>query len=158
MRNLIRTIFVGVLIGIAILMLSYLGIYYIEGQDVFEKEILQLAQGTVLQNQLIVVAFYGSLFATVMSIVTKLVENKNKTSYKPILGCILFVIVGCILIFLLNYMGQFSENIKSMIIISTVLVLAVYPIVKCVTIFIEQFIINKKIKEKNAQEIEKGNS
>lgn len=157
MKNLVKSILIGASTGIVILMLSYVGVYHIEGQEVFEKEILQLTQENVLQNQLIVAAFYGALFVTALSITTRLIQNENKTVYKPILGSVLFVVMEIIIIFSMDYIGGFSENIKSMLEISNVLLLGVYLLAKCAMTFLDEFFINKKIKEKNSQEPEKGN-
>ena len=157
MKELIKSSLIGALIGIAILMLCYVGVYYIEGKEVYENEILQLTQIEVLQSQLILTAFYGALFVTTMNSAAKLIQNENKKVYNPMLGSIVVIIVECIFVFSIYYIGQFSKNIKSMIVISNALLLGIYFLLKCVMIFWEEIIINKKIKEKNAQQPEKGN-
>lgn len=157
MKNLVKSILIGASMWIVILMFSYVGIYQIEGQEVYEKEILQLTQGEVLQNQLIVVAFYGALFVTSLSTSTKLIQNENKRAYNPILGSVLLVVVIVLTIFSMDYIGGFSENIKSMLEISNVLLIGIYLLAKCAITFLEEFFINKKIKEKNSQKNEKGN-
>ena len=157
MKNLLKVIFIGAMLGIVVLMLSYLGIYYVEGQGIYEQEILQLTQADILQNQLIVGAFYGALFVTEIFILTELTKNENKQFYKPILASIVLILAEFIFVFSIYYIGQFSDNIKMMIVIISHFVFGIYALVMCVKLFLEEFFINKKIKEKNLQEPEKGN-
>ena len=80
-ENVFKKIFVkslwGIFIGITVLMISYAGVYLIEGETVYKTEIAQLQNINTLALQLIMIGCAYYLFLVIIWIISYL--NSNKT-------------------------------------------------------------------------------
>ena len=149
MKKLLFRAILGFSLGITLLMVAYLGIYYIAGQELFDSVILRLSDVTVFQNQLLVVGFAGIMMAFAIHIIENtLVEDKYSPSI-AIFSIIALLLSLSISMLLIKNIGAFDEALVDMLIIISTILFALYCLLHCIQETVDEFIINKKIKEKN---------
>lgn len=161
-ENYLKKIFVNSLlgfpIGIAILMINYLGTFFIAGDNVFKIEIAQLQDFNTLVLQLVFIGIVYCLFCGLMSVMvylneTKLISDKFLVQHPIKFLLSIFIIIGITFVISLLITNKiFSENIASMNVISCSLILAVVGVYMSIKCFIQSDIIrkiNNKIKERN---------
>lgn len=160
MWKLLKVAVSGIAIGIAFLMLGYVGIYYISGEKIFVQEIALLGQIKTLQSQLVITGISGMLIALSMYYyIEKTMTHEEKATYKIVLGVLFLTVVSIIAIMLIDTM---NENIADMMIIIATTLVCAYALANSIrTLWYDvSSSINKKNnenKEKNTQEPEKGN-
>ena len=151
MKKLLFKIFFGFSLGITLLMVAYIGIYYISGQETFNSIIMKLTDITIFQSQLLTAGFIGILLAFAVHLVqTSLTEDKQSPFMIVFCMFLSIIILGISMLFMEN-IGSFDEVTVNILIIITVVLFVIYTLVHCMQSSIEQFIINKKIKEKNSK-------
>ncbi len=150
---------VGFTLGVTLLMLAYIGVYFIEGNEVFISEISQLYNIKTLISQLLVNGISYYIIFITFQIYSLLQEKEiiekyiKKYSYKFVLplSLILAILITIICIILSNA-EIYSENIRNLNIVVLVITYALEGIVLIKKAFEEnQWIkeINKRLKEKN---------
>lgn len=147
--NVFKIILIGSTVGVTVLMLAYLGVYYIAGNEVFVQEISNLEQVKILQSQFAIIACIGGLLSLNVYIVESVRSCKKQPAYKLTGAMLLLIISFVITNLIVEYIGTFSENISNMIVIIEVVAFAGYCLIRIVKEGIDQFIINKKLKEQN---------
>lgn len=147
--NVFKIILIGSTVGVTGLMIAYLGVYYIAGNEVFVQEISNLEQIKILQSQLATIACIGVLISLSVYYVESVRSSKKQSAYK-LTGAILLLLMSFGITLLIGeHIGQFSENISDMIVIIETVALAGYCLIRIVKESIDGFIINKKLKEQN---------
>ena len=143
---------IGIPIGITFLMICYVFLYILAGEDVFKNAILEFSHISTLVHQLLIMSATGYsvllgiyLYPYISDIVNK-TNNASKTVF-PFAVLVVFVfLLPCSLIL---YTNIFPSPLLSIIEATWITTLAII----CVSIIIYQVItqskINKKIKEKN---------
>ncbi len=157
-RKTIINSLIGFPIGITLLMINYICIYFISGENVFKNEILQLQDISTLILQLIIIglAYYISfIFCNVIAYLseTRATSDKFVTEhpYKTIVIMLIFGISVTIILALLNF-EIFSQNIAMMNIISFVIIFVLFGVFVFIKSAIESNLIrqiNQKLKERN---------
>lgn len=150
MKKLLSRIIFGFSLGVTLLVLSYIGLYYIEGQETFNTLILKLTDVTTFQNQILVVGSAGIMLSFAVYLIEKTLEEDKQSPSKMIVSTILLMLALCVSMFLIKNLGAFDEAIVVMLIVIEVVIFALYSLFYCVQETIDEFIINKKIKEKNS--------
>ena len=158
MWKLVKVIVSGISIGIAFLMLGYIGIYYTSGETIFIQEINLLGQIKTLQNQLIITGISGMLIALCIYYIEKTMAKENIETYRVVLGLI-FLTESALIAMMLN--ETMSENISDMMVVISAGLVCVYAFVNGIRTLLRDISLRKNIeehKEENIQETEKGNS
>lgn len=150
MRKLLFRFIFGFSLGVTLLMLSYTGIYYIGGQEAFNSLITKLADITIFQSQLLVVGSAGVMISFAVYLVERTLEEDRYTSSRMIVSIVLLLLSLCISMSLIKNLTIFDKTIVYTLIVSEVALFAIYVLFHCVQETIDEFIINKKIKEKNS--------
>ena len=152
MKNLWKVIISGIAIGIAFLMLGYIGIYYLSGENIFVKEITELGKIEILQSQLLITGISGMLISLSIYYLEKTMIKEDVTTYKVVLGAILLTISGIATIILIQKM---NESISDMMVILSAAFVSAYALLNGIrTLWYD---IKEGIKQKQEQNTEKGN-
>ena len=152
MENLWKVIISGIAIGIAFLMLGYIGIYYLSGENIFVKEIAELGKIETLQSQLLITGISGMLISLSIYYLEKTMIKEDVTTYKVVLGAILLTISGIATIILIQKM---NEGISDMMVILSAAFVSAYALLNGIrTLWYD---IKERIKQKQEQNTEKGN-
>lgn len=152
MKNLWKVIISGIAIGIAFLMLGYIGIYYLSGENIFVKEITELGKIEILQSQLLITGISGMLISLSIYYLEKTMIKEDVTTYKVVLGAILLTISGIATIILIQKM---NEGISDMMVILSAAFVSAYALLNGIrTLWYD---IKEGIKQKKEQNTEKGN-
>lgn len=155
-----KRIFNGIVYGVTLLMISYLGIYLVAGNSAFEQEILNLSDINIFIAQLSMSAILGMLTICLIEVfkhyLMKLKEYKNldaKVSVKKAFKYTVVMIIVSALIMLVieNVLKLFNNIIAIMFIIVWCIWIITYGLIYAVKSFVEEFQINRKIKEKNRE-------
>ena len=149
MRKLLFRIIFGFSLGITLLMITYIGIYYIGGQEAFNSLMSKLTDVTILQSQLLVVGSAGTMMSFAIYLIERTLEEDRYTVSRMIISIILLLLSLCISMFLIKNLGVFDKTIVYTLIVSEAALFAIYSLFHCIQETIDEFIINKKIKEKN---------
>ena len=150
MRNLVKVIFSGTAIGIALLMLGYVSIYYVSGQEIFAKEIVQLTNIKTLQSQLMITGISGMLIALSMYFIETTMKQQETATYKIVLGAVLLTISA---IFAMMLNEKMNENISDMMVVISAILVCAYAFINSIRVLLYNMTINKE----TPQESEKGN-
>ena len=152
MKNLWKVIISGIAIGIAFLMLGYIGIYYLSGENIFVKEITELGKIEILQSQLLITGISGMLISLSIYYLEKTMIKEDVTTYKVVLGAIFLTISGIATIILIQKM---NEGISDMMVILSAAFVSAYALLNGIrTLWYD---IKEGIKQKQEQNTEKGN-
>lgn len=157
-KDLLRTSIIGFTTGVTLLLVSYIGVYFIVGESAFIEEMRQLNNITTLLVQLISIGISYSITFIIFRINMYLLDKDyaSKCPHKTILSAILILVMNFVLVLdLLPNMNFYSENIGNMNIIIFVAIYGFGILGLCVKSFIESELIKKinyKLKEKNANE------
>lgn len=151
MKDLLKISILGFMVGVVFLILGYLGVYYISGQEIYEKEILQLTNITTLQQQLAIVGVNGIMLGLAGYYISKVRSTDKKSFVKDFSAGVGGLIVFIITIVLLINAKEFDEVMANMIMIIEAIIMMAYLLINCIKEFLNEFIINKKIKEKNSK-------
>lgn len=159
MWKLLKVIVSGMAIGIAFLMLGYIGIYYLSGETIFVQEIALLGEIETLQSQLLITGISGMLIALSIYYIEKTIAKGNAETYRVVLGLI-FLTISAIIAMMLN--ERMNENISDMMIAISATLVCVYAFINGIrTLWYDIRSNNKKNndenKEKQILEPEKGN-
>ena len=157
-RKIIIHSLLGFPIGITLLIINYVSVYLIGGEDVFKTEITQLQDIKTLVFQLVVGGCAYYLFFILISVISHLNETKSISDkfivehpYKSILIMLLIMIASILILAVLNF-KVFTENISMMNIISFVIIFVISGVYLCIKYTIESDWvkkINEKLKERN---------
>lgn len=150
MKKLFSRIIFGFSLGVTLLILSYIGLYYIEGQETFNTLILKLTDVTTFQNQILVVGSAGIMMSFAIYLIEKTIEEDKQSTSRMIVSIILLMLSLYVSMFLIKNLSVFDEAMAYMLIIVEVVIFALYTLFHCMQKTIDEFIINKKIKEKNS--------
>ena len=145
MWKLVKVIVSGMAIGMAFLMFGYMGIYYLSGETIFTQEIALLGNIKTLQSQLLITGISGILIALSIYYIENTMADENAETYKVVLGTV-FLTISAIIAMMLNQ--KMNENISDMMIVISAILVCAYAFVNG---------IRTLLRDKNAQEIEKGN-
>ena len=144
----------GFTFGITMLLVSYISIYFILGENAFIMEIRQLENINLLINQIIVFGFMWYLLAIIFNMIILYQDNelKNKKisyNYKDILFMIIInFLLGAMFVI---YKNIFSSNIGIMHIIIMSLAFSLITIYCLIRFLIDSSLIkkfNKKLQER----------
>ena len=161
-ESIIRKIFVSSLIGfpigVTLLMLSYIIISFIAGEDVANNELTQLHNVRTLLFQVMTVGLtYFIVFININTIsLLKDRETTNKFMSKhPYISVLLFLIASLILVFSVQLVcneNVYSKNIATLNCVTIIIIYAIISLFFMIKDIIENLLIKKiniKIKEKN---------
>lgn len=155
MWKLVKVIVSGISIGIAFLMLGYIGIYYLSGEAIFVQEINLLGNIKTLQNQLFITGISGMLIALSIYYIETTMAKENAETYRVVLGLI-FLTASALIAMMLNQ--TMSENISDMMVVISAALVCLYAFINGVRTVLRDISLNKKHKEEKIEETEKGNS
>lgn len=158
-KKILMKAVVGFPVGVTLLIIAYISVYFIAGADVFNAELYQLHNINTLIYQAISAGISGYLlfivFYAISNLQNKELENKLITEhlYKSVFTIIISFM--CIIGIIMATLGNekiFSKNISDLNIIILVIVFALSGLVFCIKSSIERHLIkeiNQKIKERN---------
>lgn len=149
MRNLLVKIILGFSLGVTLLVLSYLGIFYIAGQETFNSAILKLIDASILQNQILLTGFIGSMIGFDPYLFEKAIEKDNKSPTSLIFPSIILILTLSVSTLFLKNRAVFDKSTSMMFVILGTLLICGYPLYRASLSAIDELILNKKIKEKN---------
>ena len=154
MWKLVKVIISGLSIGIACLMLGYIGVYYLAGEVAFAQEIAMLGKIQTLQTQMIITGISGILIALSVYYIEKTMADENAETYKAVVGTI-FLTVSAIIAMMLNEL--MNENISDMMVVISATLVCIYAFTNGVRTLLRD-IAFKRNNKKYIKETEKGNS
>lgn len=151
---------VGFTVGVTLLMIAYVSVYFVAGEDVFVNEIAQLQDVKILISQILFIglAYYllFIVFHILLILQEELTENRHvvKYHYKYVVATMSsVVVVSLINIILLEKTQIYSENIGMLNIIIVVIVYALAGLYVCIRNSMQSPLIkkiNQKLKERNS--------
>lgn len=152
-KILLKSLF-GFTLGITLLVMAYVSIYFISGEDVFIAEMQQLQNIKTFITQ---VLFSGMAYFIIIAFLyasNHVYENHlTNNPYKHVSTVILvFVILLLVMFFILGNTNIYSENISDVNIIIIVLAYVTYGIIFCIMTSVQKHLIhkiNQKLKEKS---------
>lgn len=147
----------GISVGITLMMISYIGVFLIAGEDVFKFELSQIFDINILIKQLIAWGICGYLFFLEVFLFYGL-QNKDNNDLKEHPYKVIFYVIASAfipmltIILILGNEHIFSENVG----IVNMIVFAFLYIIAAIISLIKDFkdsmlveMINRKIKERN---------
>lgn len=149
MRNLLGKLISGFSLGVTLLVLSYLGIYFIAGQETFNATILKLADATILQHQILLTGFVGSMIRVALHVGEKAIEKDEKSPTSLIVPNITLILALVISMVLIKNIGIFDKSTSMMFLILGTILICAYMLYRAILSTVDELILNKKIKEKN---------
>ena len=155
MWKLVKVIVSGISIGIAFLMLGYIGIYYLSGEAIFVQEINLLGNIKTLENQLFITGISGMLIALSIYYIEKTMAKEINETYRVVLGLI-FLTASALIAMMLNQ--TMSENISDMMIVISAALVCLYAFINGIRTVLRDISLNRKHKEEKIEGTEKGNS
>lgn len=152
-KILLKSLF-GFTLGVTLLVMAYVSIYFVSGEDVFIVEIQQLQNIKTLITQVLISGMAYFIIIALLNASSYVSETYHKTNpYKVIsITILVFVIMLLVMFFLLGNTNIYSENISSVNVIIIVLVYASYGIIFGIITFFQKNLIhkiNQKLKEKS---------
>lgn len=150
MRKLLFRIIFGFSSGVTLLVLSYLGIYYIAGNEAFNSVILKLTDVSILQAQLLSAGFAGSMMGFALYIMEQSIEKEEKSTFSLVPSIIAFMLSLVISMGLIKNITALDEITSNMFLIVGTVVISAYMFLQLIQSSIDELILNKKIKEKNS--------
>ncbi len=157
--NVIIKSMIGFPIGITLLILAYISVYFIAGENVFINEFSQLLNIKTLISQVLFSGIIWYLmfinFNSYIEQQNKELENKDylKHLYKEVLVLIIQVFIVIILLALSLNTNIFSKNIETINLITIIIGYSLAGLYLCINFTKESHLIkeiNKKIKEINS--------
>lgn len=140
----------GITFGVASLLIAYLMVYYIGGQELFVSTISKLTDATLFQKQLLAVSIAGIVICNLLYFYTKLYAEKDKKPFFTIsILPVLTLLVWIVLIFSIQHTHLFDKAIESCLVLVSTILLIVAGAIYFAQKGIEEYLINKKLKEKN---------
>lgn len=151
---------IGFFIGITLLIVAYVGVYFILGEATFVKEMSQLQNIKTLIVQVVLtgIIYYMMLvcFKAFACIENK--EMKDKYMLKHpytylFIPLIITIIVFLLAIYILSNSNIYSENIATLNLIILIICFALSALIFCIKSFRESQVIkkiNQKLKERNS--------
>lgn len=161
-ESIVRKIFVSSLIGfpvgVTLLMLAYISIFCISGEDIANNELTQLHNVRTLFFQVIAIGLtYFIVFININTI--SLLKNKETTnkfmSKHPYISVLIFLIVSSILVLSVQLVcneNVYSKNIATLNCVTIIIIYAIISLFFMIKDIIENLLVKKiniKIKEKN---------
>lgn len=161
-ESIVRKIFVSSLIGfpigVTLLMLAYISIFCISGEDIANNELTQLHNVRTLFFQVIAIGLtYFIVFININTI--SLLKNKETTnkfmSKHPYITVILSIIISLWLILSIQLIcneSLYSKNIATVNCVTIIIIYAIISLFFMIKDIIENLLVKKiniKIKEKN---------
>lgn len=153
MKKILFNTLLGFCVGITLLMLAYLGVYYIEGQETFTSLLLKLKDISILQNQLLIVGFIGAMFSFIFHFANEAKESISENHISPTKLTTTIVLVILTIVFSTLFIKNsaiFDQSIKYALLFIQSAILGFYGLFLGIQSTIDELIINKKIKEKNS--------
>lgn len=159
LKNILFKSTIGFPIGVTLLIISYISIYFLTDEFVFTTELYQIHNINTLILQTLFAGISGYLFLTSLYIFSFLQTNLSeerlivKNPYK-----IIFVTIPSsfallfITMLILSSNKIFSENISTLNLVLLIIILAFATVIFCIKTTIERNMIkkiNKKISENN---------
>lgn len=152
MKKILFTTLLGFCVGVTLLMITYLGVYYIIGQETFSSLILKLSDISIFQNQLLVAGFTGAMFSFVVHLSKETKETivGNKISPTKFIVTIISMILSLVIsMHLIKNLGIFDQVMVYALLIFEIAIIGFYSLFQCIQSAIDELIINKKLKENN---------
>ena len=137
------------IITVSLLVFSYLGIYYVAGQEAFYSVILKLTDASILQTYLLSVGFSGSMIGFTLYIMEQSMEKKEKSTFSLIPSIIALMLSLVVSMGLIKNIATVDEATSNMFLIVGTVVICAYIFLQVIQSSIDELILNKKIKEKN---------
>lgn len=158
-RKILVSSLVGFPIGVTLLMIAYIGLYYIAGENIFQIEVSQMQNIKTLISQVIILGLSYYIvfisFKVFSHLNNKEITDKYMTKhpYKSISISLLSSLGFIVAITLVSLKKLFTENIATM----NIIVLAVFYVI-CALFFLVKCTmesnlikkINTKIQERNS--------
>lgn len=157
MKKVIKVAISGISIGIAFLMIGYIGIYYTLGEKIFVQEITELSQIKNLECNLIITGISGLLLSLSIYFVEQTMKQEKTNGYKVVLSVIFLIISAIISMMLIQKM---SIDIADMLVIFSASLVSMYALFNCIRILwkdVTSILEQKKEKNEQSQNPEKGN-
>ena len=149
MRKLFVRIIFGFSLGVTLLVFSYLGIYYVAGQEAFNSVILKLTDANVLQTHLLSIGFAGSMMGFTLYIMEQSLKKEEKSTFSLIPSIVALLLSMVLSMKLIENLAILDEATSYMFTILGTVLICAYMLLQAVRSSIDELIINKKIKEKN---------
>ena len=149
MKNLFYKILFGFTLGITLLIFSYVAVYYIAGQEIYNSSITKLTSITVFQNQILYMGLTGVILSLFIYLLQKYSDTPKVSPLKIIICFVLLSLFFIVTISILEHINIFDKILASIIKIILVALFTTYALFRGMQEFIDEFIINKKLNEKN---------
>ena len=163
LKEIIKKSITGFPVGVLVLMIAYICIYFVAGATDFENEINQLKNVNTLIAQILVSGISWVIIFIEFKIIKLAekydynnIENANKENYNKSITKVLILgsisaIVSIGIFFWLNDMSIFSKNLADMKTIIFAIIFVLTGFTNAIIDTINKFVINKKLKEINKE-------
>lgn len=141
---------VGIPIGVVMMMISYVSVYFIAGNDIFQNEMEQLKNIDTLIRQLIA---SGLVFYTILLLINLwkgiCLNVKKLTIIDYVLEGV-YLFTGFLAFFMLEYLANYSDIVEPISFVVIVLGTVFYCAIVAILEYIDKKMINARIKEKQS--------
>ena len=149
MKNLLGKIIFGFSLGVTLLVLSFLGIFYIAGQETFNLTILKLSDLNVFQTQILLAGFAGSIMRFAIYVMEKAIDKDDKRPTSLVVPSITLLLAIVVSTEFIKSIAIFDKPTSMMLLMLDYVLICSYILYRASLSAIDELILNKKIKEKN---------
>ena len=152
-KNLFIKSLNGIAIGVLVLMLTYISVYFIIGEEGFVSEISVLQNIKILINQIcsIGITYYFAIFT--LNIYIDLFKDDCKVREKPYNAIATMIVPFAFLIIIIEFVigrfGTFSSNIETLNMIVLLIIWCTSLLIGLIKISIDKVNVNKINKKLN---------
>ena len=150
MKKLLSRITFGFTLGITLLMITYLVLYHISGQETFYSLFSKLNNINTFQTQILIMGFCGTIISLAFYLVETQFSKENISTIMTVIIFSLFLLTCIISMFLIENIACFDKVVQDLLTVIGIIFFIVCGLIGCIETSINEFIINKKIKEKNS--------
>lgn len=154
MKKILLKSLSGFTLGVTLLIMAYVSVYFISGENTFIAEIQQLQNIKTLITQVIVSGIAYYLLAILLNYYKK-INEKYATSnpYKFVfITLVTFILLILVMLCVLGNTNIYSKNIEMLNIIIVVCIYALAGLIFCIRNSIDKNLVNKfnqKLQERN---------
>lgn len=154
MKKILLKSLSGFTLGVTLLIMAYVSVYFISGENTFIAEIQQLQNIKILITQVIVSGIAYYLLAILLNCYKKFNEKyATSNSYKFVfITIVTFILLILVMLCILGNTNIYSKNIEMLNIIIVICIYALAGLIFCIRNSIDKNLVNKfnqKLQERN---------
>ena len=150
MMEKVKKIIINFSVGIVVLMISYIMLYYMGGETIYREEISSFRNVDALIIQLIGTGLFYIFFSEILKYIEKFVspEYAKEMTLQKMLKFILVILLGMSVITIILKFANIPQNVKSIYYFNVIMLMIILPIISLISQFREVNTINSILNER----------